>query len=284
MADYASLIGGTSDSPIGAANPNDAVAYFWNTGSGFVDMGAQGDQWTSGAGAGPVTVAGGDGDDTIVSTGQVADLLSGQNGNDTILASTNNTLPGGANSTVTGGSGNDSIVGTSGDNLLDGGIGNDTMLGGSGADRMNGSDGSDLVAGEAGNDTMFGGSGDDTLFGGTGADYLSGASGEDFLSGDAGNDTLYGGSGNDTFFFDDNFGLDVIKDFTVGDTIEITSNINGLPVSQPTDLRAYLSGGTDPNTAQPYTLLTLGTDVIRIDNMDSATFSANIGTYIKIQP
>jgi Ca2+-binding RTX toxin-like protein len=284
MSDFASLIGGTDTIPIGDVNPNDAAAYFWNTGSGFIDMGAQGDQFVGDAGAGSVTVAGGTGNDTMVADGSASDLLSGQDGDDVIFASSDNTAPGGGNSTVAGGSGDDTLSGTSGDNVLDGGLDDDSMLGGDGDDQMFGSNGDDVVAGEAGDDSLYGGSGNDTLLGGTGEDYLSGSSGTDFLSGDAGNDTLYGGSSNDVFFFDDNFGIDVIKDFTAGDEIWITANINGLAVSAPKDLKAFLGGGTDADTGMPYTTLTLGSDVIRIDNIDQADFSANIASYIKIQP
>ena len=78
----------------------------------------------------------------------------------------------------------------------------------------NGDQNDDVIYGLGGNDTLDGRGGNDIIFGGDGDDTLTGGSG---------NDTLSGGEGFDDFRFDpsnENEGLDVITDFTVGeDTI-----------------------------------------------------------------
>lgn len=277
MSDFASQIGGSGDAiPIGAVDPNDAFAYFWNSGNTDIDLGGQSDVWNSQGSSGNVTVAGGTGDDTAAA-GTGSDVISGQQGNDVVDAGD------GAN-TVAGGQGSDIVYGGSGNDVMDGGVGDDRMQAGSGDDRLSGSNGNDSLAGEAGQDLLYGGSGDDTLLGGLGNDYLSGSSGNDFLSGDGGNDALLGGSGNDVFFFDSNFGSDVIKDIGAGDQIWLKAGLNGSGITKAADVKALLGGGVDPNSGMPYTTITIGSDVIRIENMDQATFEANISTWVKIQP
>ena len=64
----------------------------------------------------------------------------------------------------------------------------------------------------------------------------------------------------------------------------LTTRLKQSGIDKASDVNAFLGGGTDPVTSTPFTTITLGTDVIRIDNIDSATFSANISAYIKIQP
>jgi hypothetical protein len=92
----------------------------------------------------PVTVFGGDGNDTLIGSAG-SDRLYGENGNDYL----------------TGNAGNDLLVGGNGNDILDGGAGDDRLLGDHGDDRLNGG---------AGNDTLFGGADRDTLSGGDGFD------------------------------------------------------------------------------------------------------------------
>jgi len=67
-----------------------------------------------------------------------------------------------------------------------------------------------------GNDRLLGGNAADTLFGEDGDDFLNGGVGDDTLIGGAGNDILNGNSGSDTFRFSDDFGTDIVTDFTNG--------------------------------------------------------------------
>jgi len=185
--------------------------------------------------AGPVTLDGGSGNDSLIGT-SLADSLLGSGGNDSIDAGDgHDTLVGGTGSdSLIGGGGNDRLLGQedSNDKLI-GGAGNDTLDGGTGEDILietvsdvslltNTSltgNGVDVVAsieqasltGSSGADsmdasgftvatalvTLDGGSGNDSLRGTAGSDYLIGGDGDDILRGGAGNDTLDGGNGHD---------------------------------------------------------------------------------------
>jgi len=87
----------------------------------------------------PVTLIGGDGDDTLTG-GSGSDTLRGDNGNDTLF-------------------------GRLGADILRGGAGNDTLNGGDGNDRLFGEDGNDTFVWNPGddNDVIEGGAGSDTL-------------------------------------------------------------------------------------------------------------------------
>ena len=74
-----------------------------------------------------------------------------------------------------------------------------------------GQHGDDVIHGHSGQDTLHGGSGNDTLLGGIGNDILNGEGGDDTLNGGTGNDILIGGEGADTFVFEENFGIDLIR-------------------------------------------------------------------------
>jgi Ca2+-binding RTX toxin-like protein len=75
---------------------------------------------------------------------------------------------------------------------------------------MNGLKGNDTLFGSSGNDNIYGGLGNDKLYGDLGDDKLYGNSGADFIVGGKGNDFLDGSSGNDIYFFQANFGKDII--------------------------------------------------------------------------
>jgi len=118
--------------------------------------------------------------------------------------------------TIFGLGGNDFLMGRQGDDMLSGGDGNDRLLGGMGDDVMIGGDGKDR---------LLGGMGDDTLSGGAEDDFLLGGAGDDYLSGGTGNDILFGGSGADIFVFEQDGGLDTVKDFNAwrhGDALDIS--------------------------------------------------------------
>ena len=176
--------------------------------------------------AGPVTLIGGNGNDSLIG-GPNNDSLSGGAGNDTI--------DGGLGAdTIDGGGGTDWVsyasrtkdvyvyvgntIATSGE-ILEGdrlinienaitGSGNDyfqadgpdnnVFFGGDGNDTMHGDYGNDTLVGQGGNDQLDGGYGNDAIVGGDGNDLLLGSAGNDTLRGDAGADIFQGGSGNDT--------------------------------------------------------------------------------------
>jgi Ca2+-binding RTX toxin-like protein len=106
-----------------------------------------------------IVVNGNDGSDRIDATGLSIPLtMNGGNGDDTLIG-------GSGNDVLNGGAGNDNLDGGDGDDTLLGGIGNDVLTGGPGLDSMKGEDGNDtlnaadgladlLVDGGLGNDTI----------------------------------------------------------------------------------------------------------------------------------
>ncbi|MET7484221.1 calcium-binding protein [Streptomyces sp. NPDC005538] len=129
----------------------------------------------------------GAGKDTWTGPAQAAQVVWGDNGDDTL------TVSGGAD--ASGGKGDDTIH-VDGGGGADGGPGDDILYGGAGDEGLHG---------EQGDDTIYGGPGDDRLYGGIGDDVLHGNSGDDMLWGDnldggrfdGGKDKLYGGPGTD---------------------------------------------------------------------------------------
>jgi Ca2+-binding RTX toxin-like protein len=197
------------------------------------------------------TVNAGQGDD-VVSLGKGDDRADGGSGDDVILGDK-------GRDTITGGTGNDGVFGDEGDDQVDGGLGDDTVGGGAGQDVVTGGAGDDLVDGGAGHDIVLAGSGDDTIFGGAGQDQLS------------------GGSGRDTFVFESGFGKDVVLDFQRGqDMLQIEANINGLRITQPSDLARFVSG--DATSAE----IKLGGDTIRLVGVSRADLLGNLDDYVKI--
>ena len=51
-----------------------------------------------------------------------------------------------------------------------------------------------------------------------------------------GNDELHGGGADDGFYFGNDSGIDVILDFSAGDTISIRANVNGSNAASFTEL------------------------------------------------
>jgi Ca2+-binding RTX toxin-like protein len=111
---------------------------------------------------------------------------------------------------------------------IDGGAGNDSILSGQGNDSVLGGTGDDTIDAGGGNDIVKGGDGADSLMGGAGNDTIAGDAGNDIISGGAGSDLLTGGAGSDVFVIgDDGSGLDIISDFSVGDSLLIDGHLGG---------------------------------------------------------
>lgn len=117
---------------------------------------------------------------------------------------------------------------------------------GDGNDRLTGNARDNLIFAARGDDLLFGGRGDDLLLGRSGDDALSGQAGKDRLAGGWGADTLTGGDGRDVFVFFDNFGRDLITDWTDNhDSLQFDDAIwgGGLTVDQMvTTYGAVVSG------------------------------------------
>ncbi|MCP8941044.1 M10 family metallopeptidase C-terminal domain-containing protein [Alsobacter sp. SYSU M60028] len=151
---------------------------------------------------------GGSGSDTL-SGNDIANVLTGNGGADTVAGLLGedtlnggdgaDTLDGGAdNDSLSGGAGADSLVGGDGYDEIDGGGDADTALGGAGADTVNGGDGNDSLDGGTGDDQLAGDGGNDTLAGGDGADAIQAGAGDDSADGGVGADSLTGSDGADT--------------------------------------------------------------------------------------
>ncbi|MEL7153002.1 MAG: calcium-binding protein [Pseudomonadota bacterium] len=163
-----------------------------------------------------------------------------------------------AQNTLTGADQNDQLFGGAASDTLNGGAGDDTMDGGAGNDRFivdstgdvlieatdGGYDRADVsasvtlgdnveqataqgtddlnITGNASNNWLNGNTGANTLDGEEGNDRLQGGDGADVLIGGTGNDNLFGQAGIDTFVFNDGDGVDVIRDFETGETIDLS--------------------------------------------------------------
>ncbi len=147
--------------------------------------------------AGPVTLDGGLGNDSLTGTA-VNDVLVGGDGNDSLVGNAGlDTLTGNfGNDVLKGGLDNDNLSGGLGNDTLNGGDGNDTLDGGDGNDGLSGFLGDDLLMGGIGTDSMVGGAGNDTLFGGGDKDSMIGGQGIDSVNGEDGIDTVTAGAGN----------------------------------------------------------------------------------------
>lgn len=279
MSDYASMMGGgPSTVPTAAADPDGAFAYFFDGGDVFLDLGAQGDSFQGGGNLGDATIFAGSGADTV-NGGAGDDFLFGGSENDAVYGAEGDDF-------LTGDAGNDSLQGGTGNDTVFGGAGNDRVDGGDGDDQVLGGEGADVVFSLDGDDTVFGGSGTDSVDGGIGNDLLIGGADADTLVGGADDDTLIGGSGSDEFYFFDGFGDDVISDLQAGDSIFLQPNINGSGLAAPGDLLnpsvASVTGGIENGVN--FTLISIGGDTIRLQNVDVDDFTSNIASFVKIVP
>jgi len=202
------LLGGTGEDELQGGDGNDRLdggagkdVLYGEAGNDVLAGGEDDDELY--AGAGDDRLNGGDGMDTLAG-GDGKDSLDGGNGNDVLDGEA-------GNDTLFGGAGDDTIDADDGDDLVYGGIGNDSIYGGTGNDVINAEDGNDIVTAAEGNDEVYGGSGNDNLQGNAGDDALYGEEGDDNLVGGAGNDTLVGGAGLNRYYFDRQFGQDVVQ-------------------------------------------------------------------------
>ncbi|KAA0972523.1 hypothetical protein FPY71_05415 [Aureimonas fodinaquatilis] len=195
-------------------------------------------------GSGKNTLRGGNGHDTIIG-GADSDIIQAGDGNDLIF---NEGAAAKVQNQVFGGGGNDIYVMVDKTlfDLFDGGAGIDWVsaqfltkgvdinlerrtadwaggaapskdslrsveraIGSEFNDILTGSSTDNYLIGRGGNDSLNGGNGKDILFGGAGRDELRGGAGADLLDGGAGDDYLYA-LGGDTFFFDGDFGHDLV--------------------------------------------------------------------------
>jgi len=111
------------------------------------------------SGVARIVVNGNDGSDRIdASTMVVPITLNGGNGDDTLIGGNGADL-------LSGGAGNDNLTGNAGNDTLLGGIGNDVLTGGEGLDSLKGEDGNDTLNGADGLADLLidGGSGADTI-------------------------------------------------------------------------------------------------------------------------
>lgn len=165
-----------------------------------------------------MSAEGQDGDDSITG-GSAADTISGGDGSDTIAGQAGNDSinAGDGADVVTGDDGDDTIIADDGDDTVSGNLGNDSILGGDGLDSLSGDDGLDTLNGNSGNDTLSGGAGTDFLLGGGGSDVVNGGDDADTLLGQSGRDSLFGDGGAD--FADGGNSADSIEGGTGNDTL-----------------------------------------------------------------
>lgn len=210
-----------------------------------------------------MTVQGQDGDDSITG-GTADDTIFGGDGNDTISGQAGNDSidAGDGDDVVTGDDGDDTILADDGNDTVSGNVGNDSILGGDGLDSLSGNEGLDTVNGNSGADTisgddgadfLLGGGGDDLISGGLEGDTIIGNSGADTLSGDDGDDFVDGGNSNDSI--DGNEGDDTLNGMAGNDTLDGGGGNDTILGGDGADLA--LGDGPDVN------IVTFGNDVIR---------------------
>ncbi|MFG6457419.1 calcium-binding protein [Roseateles sp. BYS96W] len=148
---------------------------------------------------------------------------------------------GALNQVIFGADGNDAIAGLAERDSLFGGAGADFLSGNGGNDYIEGNAGIDQLDGGEGNDTLIGGTGDDELKGGANNDSLIAGVGVDTLVGGSGDDFLNGGAGFDTYFFDANFGNDIVSDTDGIGELKFAAIPGGLPIGFKVSDGLYLS-------------------------------------------
>jgi Ca2+-binding RTX toxin-like protein len=203
--------------------------------------------------------------------------MDGSNSADDIIQGNNqnNILNGhGGDDTILGGDGSDTIVGSTGEDVIDGGS-NEDWIDYSALDNditinllthtahidytFNDDDQvlyniENIKTGD-GNDSIIGDSTDNTFISTSGNDTLQGGLGADVLDGGADNDELYGGSGHDSYYFDGNFGDDVVADINAGDKIYINGVVlNGMAEATSANPDDYVNGAYGDFTLDGYDL------------------------------
>ena len=175
-----------------------------------VDLGAGNDTFNGAVAVMPMTVTGGEGDDSIAG-GANRDSLFGGAGRDTVdYSAAAGAIKARLNGTVsrTGVRSDvdkllefERFVGTEFADTISA-TRNAEVIALGGNDKVTVSGGTNIIDGGDGNDVLRGGSGDDLLIGGAGNDTLQGMRGSDRLRGGEGNDRLDGGSDRNVDFAD----------------------------------------------------------------------------------
>lgn len=172
---------------------------------------------------GPVTLEGGDGDDTLRGSPASDSLVGGEGIYEVtgdVVAATGN-----VNMTLT----DTSLTGLGTDTLSE--MERGALTGGSGNNTLNASVSSLAVV-------LSGGSGNDVLKGGSAADSLAGGSGNDSLTGNAGADTFTGSTGTDMLIETANVSFTLNNTALSGLGSDVLSSIE----------RARISGGASANS------------------------------------
>ena len=206
--------------------------------------------------------------------------IDGGDGNDTIFGyGGKDTLEGGAgDDVIDGGAGNDVIYDGAGNDQVKAGDGNDRVIAGGGTNNYDGRDGSDtldysnatssvtidLIAGTVTGwstdtvnkfETIIATDFDDTITGSKDAEWLVGGGGADTIRSQGGADTVEGGAGSDSFVWESGdvmkgksfLGMDTIKDYEAGETLDISDLISlsgGQTLSDVVDVTDGASGTT----------------------------------------
>jgi Ca2+-binding RTX toxin-like protein len=219
--------------------------------------------------AGPVTLDGGDGNDTLLG-GSGADWFFSSAGNDSMdggagldtldfsssprgvrVDLTRRTATGHGSDRVLamdrliGSPHHDALVGSRDAEWLAGGDGRDTIAGGDAADTLEGGDGNDRLDGGDGADSVAGGPGNDRIAGGSGADSLSGGGGDDRLDGGDDADQIDGGDDSDRLDGGDD--PDTLAGGSGNDTLKGGRGRDSLDGGRGRDA---LAGGDDADTLE----------------------------------
>jgi large repetitive protein len=227
------LAGGTAYALLNGTARADSLSLTTNA-NYYADLGAGDDQLSVGSTlVGGIRVPGGNGNDVIIAGAGKDDIKTG-GGNDRFIATVgdgNDQYDAGAGvdtydlsrtaaaATVNLATGRASSLETGTDMLT----GFENVIGGAGADTITGNALANLLSGRQGNDIIVAGAGNDILIGG------------------AGNDTLSGGVGSDTFVFANDFGHDIVTDFTVGTLLaHDTLDLRGLGFLNFADVQAHI--------------------------------------------
>lgn len=142
---------------------------------------------------------GGPGDDKITALENGSNDILGGDGNDSINSSGGRDRTSGGNK-IWGGDGNDTILSGDGKNRVEGGGGADQIVTGAGNDRILAGPGNDEVRSGDGNDFIFGDDGKDSLRGDWGNDNIHGGDNQDFINGGDDTDGCFGGDDDSTIF------------------------------------------------------------------------------------
>ena len=251
-----------------SVDSGDAVCPFDSDDVVVIDLGDQGDRFSTGPGVTiPLTINAGEGDDGALGAlegGAGPDTLHGGPGNDTLAGMD-------GNDTVNGDAGSDSLFGGVGADTLNGGDGEDTLEGGDGADTLNGgadldnasyldkaagatvtatldgraNDGlageNDFIAGDV--EDLAGGDAADRFTGDAGFNALTGNAGDDVLDPGLGEDVVRGGLGNDAITVRDGY-ADLV-DCSLGTDLVVADMLDRVPLNCETVDRAGVPSGRD---------------------------------------